>query len=202
MAKNIHETAIIFPNVLIGDNVTIGPYAVIGGMPQVKADRDAGHGVVIGEGAYIGPHCQIDSGHKDRTRIGERAYLMGNVHVGHDCIIEPDVTLSQGVVLAGHVRVCEGATLGIGATVHQHQIIGHYCMIGMGSVVNRRGFSSLVLPGQTWAGNPAKYISVNKIGMQRAGVSWADLQRLNDKYLYMYPVAVANDGPTGGGASL
>ena len=184
----IHETAIIHPNVTIQDGAVIGPYAVIGGMPQVRTNRDAGHGVIIGEGAYIGPHCQIDSGLNERTKIGEYAYLMGNVHVGHDCIVEPYVTLSQGVILAGHVRICEGATLGIGAMVHQHQIIGHYAMIGMGAVIPRRTFKALILPGQIWAGNPAEEKGQNRIGMERHGVDDNGINRLTQLYLDKYPM--------------
>lgn len=190
---NIHPTAVIYPNVTILEGVTIGPYAVIGGMPQVKTNRDAGHGVVIGEGSYIGPHCQIDSGQHQRTVISKRVYMMGNVHVGHDCVIEPDVTLSQGVVLAGHVRVCEGATLGIGATVHQHQIIGHYAMLGMGAALGKRSFHALVLPGQTWAGVPATYLKVNTIGLERNGIDGDELTRLTQTYLDDYPMKVGKE---------
>lgn len=187
--SNIHETAIIYPNVILGENITIGPYAVIGGPPQVRTNRNAGFGVVIGDGAYIGPHCQIDGGLNERTKIGERAYLMGSVHVGHDCVIEPGATLSQGVTLAGHVRICEGATLGICAAVHQHQIIGHYAMIGMGAVITRRSFKSLILPGTIWAGNPAEEIGENRIGMERNGIDDNSINRLTQMYLDKYPYA-------------
>jgi UDP-N-acetylglucosamine acyltransferase len=181
----IHSTAIIYPNVKIHPDATVGPYAVIGGPPQVLKNMDAGHGVVIGDGAYIGPFCQIDSGLKGKTIIGENAYLMGNVHVGHDCIIEPYAVLSQGAILAGHVHLCEGATIGIGATIHQWQIIGHYAMIGMGSVVTKRSFNALIMPGQTWAGVPAKYKGMNHKGLERGGIE--DISRITQLYLDKFP---------------
>jgi UDP-N-acetylglucosamine acyltransferase len=181
----IHETAIIYPNVKIHPGAHIGPYAVIGGPPQVLKNMNSGHGVIIGENAYIGPFCQIDGGIKNRTIIGENAFLMGNVHVGHDCIIEPYVVISQGAILAGHVHICEGATIGIGATIHQFQIIGHYAMIGMGSVVTRRSINSLIMPGQTWAGAPAQYKGMNQKGLERAGIQ--DINRISDFYLDKFP---------------
>ena len=50
----IHPTAVIEPGAELGENVTVGPYTVIGSC------------VRIGEGTTIGPHCVIEG----RTTIG------------------------------------------------------------------------------------------------------------------------------------
>jgi len=190
---NIHSTATIYPNVTIHPTAYIGPGCVIGAPPEIRGNRDAGCGVTIGEGARLEKNVVVDAGVKGRTIIGENVMLMSGVHIGHDAILEPYVTIAPHGVVGGHVRICEGATIGMGATIHQHQIIGHYAMLGMGAALGRRSFHSLVLPGQTWAGVPAKYLNINKIGLERNDVSAESLTRLTQVYLDMYPMQVGKE---------
>ena len=54
--------------------------------------------------------------------------------------------------------------LGFNVTVHQNQVIGSYSMIGMSSVITKK---IKIKPGYIFAGNPAKKISINKVGIKK-----------------------------------
>ena len=64
--------------------------------------------------------------------------------------------------------------LGFNVTVHQNQVIGSFSMIGMSSVITKK---TRVLPGYIFAGNPAKKISLNKIGMKKKNISKKDIKK-------------------------
>ena len=78
---------------------------------------------------------------------------MDSVTIDHDCIIEDDVILSSKVVLGGNVHIMKGSQLGIKASIHQNQVIGSFCMIGMHSFVTKK---LNLLPGYIYYGKPAK----------------------------------------------
>ena len=160
----IHPTAIIGPNVNVGQNVYIGPYSVIVGNTSIGDNSYISSHVSIGEPAQhssekyeLNPHaipgfsCNgiIEIGKKvvireftvihqpivSSTRIGDRCYIMNHSHIAHDCVLEEDVVFSAGSVLSGHVHIMNGANLGIGTLVHQFTTIGSYAMIAAGSVL-------------------------------------------------------------------
>jgi UDP-3-O-[3-hydroxymyristoyl] glucosamine N-acyltransferase len=80
----IHPTAVIGPNVELGENISIGP------------------GVVIEESASIRKGARIDAG----SVIGKYA------RIGEDCHIYPRVTIYHGTQLGNRVVVHAGAVLG------------------------------------------------------------------------------------------
>lgn len=146
----------------------ISPLAVVGapGEDKRKGVNPVNRGVEVYQGAVIREFCTVHGGFLEPTRIGRGCYLMAHSHVGHDCDLGPDATLSTGATLGGHTRVHEGANLGLNATTHQHVTIGAYAMVGAGAVV-----LDDVPPFETWAGVPARKIGWNTVGMQRAGFS-------------------------------
>jgi UDP-3-O-[3-hydroxymyristoyl] glucosamine N-acyltransferase len=80
----IHPTALLGRGVVLGDDVAVGPYAV------------------LGDGATVGA----------RTRIDAHAVVGAGVAIGEECQIYPSVTLYPGTVLGPRVRVHAGARLG------------------------------------------------------------------------------------------
>lgn len=171
MANNIHPTAIIGPNVVLGDNNYIGPYCIIG-MPAEhkkywpKADpcyrsgideREIGK-VIIGDNNVITGHVTIDAGTEGITKIGSNCYLLKHSHVGHDAHIGDYVTISCGAKVGGHATVQESCNLGLNAVIHQQQNIQRGCMLGMGAVVTK---SLKTEPYKIYVGNPAKLLGDN-----------------------------------------
>lgn len=80
----LHPTAIVGPDVELGDGVGIGPYAVIG------------EGSVLGAGVVVGAHVVV----------GEAC------RIGADSVLHPHVTLYPGVVLGARCTIHSGARLG------------------------------------------------------------------------------------------
>ena len=154
----IHETAIIYPGVIIEPNVTIGPYCVIGAPPEWKGKEGQSKGVYIASGTIIHGHVTIDSGAENVTYIGGNCYIMKHAYIAHDCDIRQNVTISAGVCLAGHVSVYEGTNLGMNVCVHQKVKVPSGCMIGMGAVITKK---TELKPNSKYAGVPAKYIGQN-----------------------------------------
>jgi len=156
--KIIHETAIIYPNVIIEDNVYIGPYCIIGAPPEWKGREKDSQGVYIAEGTRITGLVTIDSGANGVTFIGRDCYIMKGAHVGHDAILKNGVTLSCGAKVGGHTVINKNTNIGLNATIHQKLNIPSGCMIGMGAVVTKK---TELKENCKYAGVPAKFIGYN-----------------------------------------
>lgn len=178
----IHPTAIISGAVL-GTNNYIGPYCVIGagvkigdknrfeahcsiGMPAEKHGyfEQGAAEVHIGDDNIFREFVTVNGGTGKLTSIRHDCVFLKGSHVGHDSVVEDDVTVSCNVLIGGESYVMIGANLGLGAILHQRTLIGSYAMIGMGAVVTKR---KEVKPGEMWVGNPAKFLKVNKVGISR-----------------------------------
>ena len=154
----IDPTAIFGLNVIIEEDVYIGPYCIIGMPPEWKGKEKDDCGVIIRKGTRITGMVTIDSGGEKPTIIGENCYIMKHAHIGHDCQIGNDVTLSCGAKIGGHTIIGNGTNIGLNAVIHQRQKIAEGCMIGMGSVITRKVETE---SGMKYVGNPAKLIGKN-----------------------------------------
>ena len=176
----IHPTAIIGPNVVIGEGTTIGPYAVIGTPAEKHGFWDKPGRVVIGKNCIIREFVTIHGSTGEHpTTMGDDCVMLRGSHAGHDCTIEDRVTISCNVLLGGHSHVMQGANLGLGAIVHQNSVIGSYAMLGMGTIVTKK---SMIMPGQKFVGVPAKFIGENTVGLKRNRIEPEDLVKENHRY--------------------
>lgn len=202
MSNRIHPSAVLGPDVQlgegniigpfvillgcrIGDDNWIGPHVVIGTPPEIRGhghgafweDEPDGYGVRIGDRTTVREYTTIHSGSEASTTVGNDCFLMNKVYIGHDGRIGAGVTMASSVTLGGHVHVGAGANLGLGAVVHQRRRIGAGTMVGMGGVVTRD------LPPFALAyGNPARVRGANQVGMHRAGHTRADVEELHQAY--------------------
>jgi sugar O-acyltransferase (sialic acid O-acetyltransferase NeuD family) len=85
--------------------------------------------------------------------IGSHVCAMPHTVFTHDDEISDHALFATGVLIAGSVRVGEGAYLGAGCMVREGRTIGAGSLVGMGSVV-----LTDVPPGEVWVGNPARYL--------------------------------------------
>lgn len=200
--NRIHPTAVVADDARLGDGNVIGPFVVIhsgvvlgdgnwigagvvlGAPPEVRSfehpreSHDAhGAGVVIGSGNTIREYAQIHQGSTHPTRVGDRAFIMNQVYIAHDCQLGDDVTLASSVLLAGHVRVGDKANLGLGTKVHQFRSVGAGAMVGMGSVV-----TADVPSFAKGYGVPARVVGANVVGMERSGIDAAEAAELDRRY--------------------
>lgn len=216
----IDSKAIIHPSAKIADNVSIGPWTLIG--------KD----VEIGEGTWIGPHvvingpCKIGKNNKifqfssigdapqdltyagedtlleigdnntireycminrgslkggGVTRIGNHNFIMGYVHIGHDCHIANHCILVNYAGLAGHVTVNDHAILGAYSAVHQFCNIGHHAFVAKATYVTQD-----VLPYIIIDGNPPSAHGINAVGLKRRGFSSETIQGLKRAYKVIF----------------
>ena len=208
--NKIHDTAVIGPGVELGEDNVVGPYAVLTGPCRIgdrnwigahavlgAAPEVRGHdhglpwggdavslGVQIGDDNVLREFTTLHGGTGQVTRVGSRCFVMNKVHVGHDSVIDDDVTLAANATLAGHVAVGPGANVGLSCAVHQHRVVGPGAMVGMGAIVTRD-----VPPFATAVGAPARVRGVNEVGMRRRGHDDAVIAALAAHY--------APDAPTG-----
>ena len=166
----IHKTAIInWERVRIGEGNTIGPYSCVGTEPPNVSEVSEGF-IQIGNANNICEYVTIHLPTRGETGtvIGNNNILMSSAHVGHDCVLEDNITLCNHVALAGHVRIMLGATLALNASVHQFKVVGSWAMVGMNTCLNK---STKVEPGNMYFGVPAINIGRNIVGLKRNNVS-------------------------------
>ena len=158
MANFIHPTAIIGDNVILGDNNYIGAYCIIGDPAEHKKFWGEKKGtVIIGDNNIITGLVTIDAGTEEPTIIESNCFIMKHAHIGHDCWIGSNVTISCGAKIGGHSIIKPYSNIGLNAVLHQFTTIERGCMIG----------ASAFIKGETeeftkYAGVPARKIGINE----------------------------------------
>ncbi|GMV80014.1 MAG: acyl-[acyl-carrier-protein]--UDP-N-acetylglucosamine O-acyltransferase [Planctomycetota bacterium] len=150
MSTRIHPSALVDPRAELGDNVEVGPFAVVEAGAKIGAGtRLMAHTYVCGQ-AELGPACVIhmgavlghtpqDRSYKDeptRATIGARTVVRENVtihrstgegtatRVGDDCFLMAGSHVAHNCVLGDRVMLANGA-----------QLAGHV-QIGDGAIVS------------------------------------------------------------------
>ena len=163
--------------------LSIGPYAIIRSFSviyagsRIGAHLETGHGAVIREENRIGDHFSIwnNSTVDYGCVIGSRVRVHTGVYIAQFTVIEDDVFLGPGVMIANDrhpiCRDCmrgplikRGARVGINATLLPEVVVGEAALVGAGAVVTRD-----VPAGAVVAGNPARVIgSVDQLTHSRS----------------------------------
>lgn len=188
-SNTIHPTAIVEDGVVMGSGNYIGPYCYvrsgvrigdgnrfeafnsIGCLGEHKLTLrlgDAGKGLVIGSNNIFREYASVHAGVERDTLIGNGCTIQRNAHVSHDAVIGDTVTLSCSAIVAGHVVVSDGVNMGLGSITHQCIVIPPYVMLGMGTIVTK---ATYLKPFCVYVGNPARYLKLNHVGMDRSGLS-------------------------------
>jgi len=134
----IHPTAIVAPGARVANDVTIGPYCVIGEQVSLAAGVSLKSHVVIdgrttvGERTRIFPFASIGFETQDLKYKGEPSSL----EIGHDNTIREHVTINPGTEGGGMVtRVGNHCLLMVGAHVaHDCQIGDHVILVNNGTL--------------------------------------------------------------------
>ena len=188
----IGEGTILEASVVIGKNVRIGkrnhlfPNCVIGGQPQILnlgPDAKIG-GLVIGDDNAIREQVTIHpSMHHDAfTKIGNSNLIMVGVHIGHDCILEDKIVLSNFTQLSGHCKIGTGVWLSGVVLLHQFVTIGRWCYAAGLAGINKDVPPFLIVSGHY----PPEVRGVNKRGLKRAGLNEKQQKAINDAYKHLY----------------
>jgi UDP-N-acetylglucosamine acyltransferase len=177
---------VIYDGVKIGKNNHFFPGCIIGACPQtLRLDPDEKHGeVAIGDRniihEYATIHPAIDPG--DVTSVGSDNFIMIGVHIGHDCIVEDKIVMSNYVQLSGHCKIETGVWFSGLAALHQFVTIGKWCY-----VAGLAGISRDVPPFLTISGHyPPRVRGVNKRGLDRAGLNEQQQKRIFEAHRKLY----------------
>ncbi len=164
----------------IGKDNTIFQFASIGEKPQDLKFKDEPTELVIGDRNTIREYVTLHRGTPDGnnvTQIGSDNLFMASSHVAHDCVVGNHVIMANATALAGHVVVEDHVILGGYTTVHQFTRIGAHAFSGFSSAIDRD-----VLPFFTVAGNRARAIGINKVGLKRKGFSPETIRALQEAF--------------------
>ena len=177
--------AIIGPNVIIGSGTHVGPNAVIEGKttigknnrvfpnafiglePQDLKYRGAPTEVIIGDNNTFRECVTVNKAtyEGEKSIIGDNNLLMAYTHIGHNCELSNGIVLSNGVQVAGHVKIEDNAIIGGCLGIHQFVHIGYLAMVGGMTRVERD-----VPPFCLAEGHPGRLRGLNRVGIKRSGL--------------------------------
>jgi UDP-N-acetylglucosamine acyltransferase len=152
----------------LGRENEIFPFASIGLKTQDLKWKGGVTRVEIGDHNTFRECVTIHSatGDGEVTSVGSHNHILAYSHIAHNCQLGNHIIMSNVATLAGHVTVGDYAVIGGLADIHQFCRIGKMSMIGGCSKVVQD-----VPPFMMADGNPAETRTVNKIGMERNGLS-------------------------------
>ncbi|MDR2981350.1 MAG: acyl-ACP--UDP-N-acetylglucosamine O-acyltransferase [Puniceicoccales bacterium] len=179
----IQHHATVEGYVIMGEGNEVFPYALIGGKTHDLKYKGGRPGLKIGNNnvfrEYVTVHPATNDG--DFTVIGNHNNLLAYTHVAHDCILGDHIVMSGQSALAGHVPVGDYANIAWGNGVHQFCRIGEYAMIAACSRTIKD-----VPPYMIAEGSPSEVRAVNKVGLERRGVSAEDMGIINKLFKIIY----------------
>ena len=193
--------AIIGENVEVGEGTKIQAHAVLEGWTRIGRANEIGVGAVIGsppqDHKYDGGRSFVVIGDRNHIReyvtihrpattdasttVGSDTFLMGFVHVAHDCKIGSHVTVTQSVGLSGHIEVDDHANIGGMSAFHQFVRVGSYAMVGGHCTVRMD-----VVPYALATGEPFRIYGVNKVGLRRSGFKMEQIKGIKDAFRILF----------------
>jgi UDP-N-acetylglucosamine acyltransferase len=187
----LHSHVVIDGHTTLGEGNEIFPFASIGLKTQdlkwkggITRTQIGGHNTFR---EYVTIHSATGDG--EVTTVGSHNHILAYCHLAHNVTLGDHVIMSNVATLAGHVTVEDHAVIGGLAAVHQ------FCRIGTMSIIG--GCSKVVQdvpPYMLADGNPAETRTVNKVGLERNGVSEAAQAALKHCYkiLFREGLTIAN----------
>ena len=187
----LHSHVVIDGHTALGCDNQIFPFASIGLQTQDLKWKGGVTRLQIGDRNTFRESVTIHSATSDgdATIVGSDNHILAYSHIAHDCRLGNHIIMSNVGTLAGHVTVGDYAIVGGLAAIHQFCRIGTMSMIG--------GCSKIVQdvpPYMIVDGNPGETRTVNKVGIERNGVSEEaqDALRRAFKILFREGLTISN----------
>ncbi len=164
----LHSHVVIDGHTRLGKGNQIYPFASIGLRTQDLKWQGGVTRTEIGDNNTFRESVTVNSATEDglATVVGSDNHILAYAHIAHNVRVGNGVIMSNVATLAGHVIVEDFAVIGGLAAIHQ------FCRIGTMSIIG--GCSKVVQdvpPYMLVDGNPGETRTINKVGMERNGVS-------------------------------
>lgn len=169
----LHPQVTVMGDTIAGEGNVFFPGAVIGASPQDLKYAGEHVRVRIGDRNQFREHVTVHAGTAQDTgltEIGSDNLFMVGSHVAHDCRVGNRVVLANHVLLAGHIRIRDGAILNGASACHHFTTVGRLAYVGGLTRITQD-----VPPFTIVEGHPARVRACNVIGLQRAGVAQDDI---------------------------
>jgi len=179
----LHSHVVIDGYTKLGRENEIFPFASIGLKTQDLKWKGGVTHTEIGDGNTFREYVTIHSatGDGEVTRVGSHNYILAYCHIAHNVTLGSHVIMSNVATLGGHVTVEDHAVIGGLAAVHQFCRVGKMSMIG--------GCSKIVQdvpPFMIVDGNPGETRTINKVGLERHGLSEEAQNALRHAYKILF----------------
>lgn len=164
----LHAHVVVDGHTKLGKSNEVYPFASLGLKTQDLKWTGGVTRVEIGDHNTFREGVTVHSATEDGgvTRIGSNNNLLAYAHVAHDCVVGNNVIMSNVASLAGHVVMEDNVIVGGLTAVHQFCRLGKLAMVGGCSRVLQD-----IPPFMLAEGSPAAPRTINKVGMERNGVS-------------------------------
>jgi UDP-N-acetylglucosamine acyltransferase len=176
--------AVVSGHTSIGAGTRVFPFACVGGEPQDKKFEGEATRLAIGRDNVIREHVTIHVGTRKGggcTRIGDDNLIMNGAHVAHDCQIGSHTIIASFCGIAGHVRVEDFAVLGAFTGVHQFSRVGESVMTAANTMLSQDA-----PPFAMVAGDRARLVGLNIVGLRRRGFSAEVVRQLKHAYHVLF----------------
>jgi UDP-N-acetylglucosamine acyltransferase len=179
----LHSHVVIDGHTRLGKGNEIFPFASIGLKTQDLKWKGGITRTEIGDHNTFREYVTINSATSDGevTTVGSHNHILAYAHLAHNVTLGNHIIMSNVATLGGHVTVEDYAVIGGLAAVHQ------FCRIGRMSFVG--GCSKVVqdVPPYVLAdGNPLQTRTLNKVGLERNGVSEEVQAALRQAYKILF----------------
>ena len=182
----LEANVVIGPNTKIGDNNHFFPGCAMGQKPQIlnlQENSPIGALTIRDNNTFrehVTVHCSMY--HDKSTIIGSNNLLMVGTHIGHDCILEDSLVLSNFCQISGHCAIQTGAWLSGLVAAHQFVTIGKWAYVAGMAGINRDVPPFLIASGHY----PCKVRGVNRRGLKRAGLDESQQDKIIQAYKELY----------------
>ena len=182
-ACRLHSHVVIDGHTVLGRENAIFPFASIGLQTQDLKWKGGVTRTQIGDRNTFREYVTINSatGDGETTIVGSDNHILAYSHLAHNVNIGNHVIMSNVGTLAGHVTVEDHAVIGGVVAIHQFCRIGKMSMIGGCSKVVQD-----VPPFMLADGNPAQTRTINKVGLERRGISEESQTALKQAYKILF----------------
>ena len=180
--NRLHSHVIVDGVTTLGTGNEVYPFATLGLRTQDLKYRGGETRTEIGDHNTIREGVTIHSatGDGEVTVVGSSNHILAYTHIGHNVVLGNHVIISSAG-LAGHVIVEDRAVIG------GHSLIHQFCRIGSMAIVG--GCSKVVQdvpPFMLVDGNPAVIRSINRVGLERNGVSEEAAAAIKQAYRFLF----------------